>query len=379
MEHHTTTSKAEAERLLGVAEKLLRNKDLASCKEFAVLAQETEPLLDGSDQILAVADVLIAAEKRMNNQHDWYSILQIGKRSDDSELIKKQYRRLALLLHPDKNKFAFSDSAFRLVADAWNVLSDPAKKSAYDAEFSRFTRVDLVAMKKQKDLQQREQSPRKQTADDFSNQKLPVRRSPRGVNDGNGNSHSHSNNNSNSNSNAGRGSASSGGRRSNLASNYGNNDTRVRGEGRVNFWTACPYCYNLFEYPRMYVGCCLKCQNCDRAFTGMEISSMPPKVPGKEAYYCCWGFFPMGFVAGDLDSEDAGDVRGFPNWMPPMFQSGGGGGGGAATGPGVGAEGNVRVRSVMEDVVVKDKSSTPQKVTVPKPGAKKRGRPRKNP
>lgn len=372
MEHHTTTSKAEAERLLGVAEKLLRSKDLTSCKEFAAIAQETEPLLDGSDQILAVVDVLLAAEKRINNLHDWYSILQIGQRSDDSELIKKQYRRLALLLHPDKNKFAFSDSAFRLVADAWNVLSDPGKKSAYDTEFSRFTRVDLVAMKKQKDLQQQQKSPRKQTADDFSNQKLPVRRSPRGMNDGNSNSHS----NTNSSSNAGRGSASGGGRRSNLASNYGNNDTRVRGDGRVNFWTACPYCYNLFEYPRMYVGCCLKCQNCDRAFTGMEISSMPPKVPGKEAYYCCWGFFPMGFVAGDPDSEDAGDVSGFPNWMPPMFPSGAGA---APTSAAARREGNERVGATMEDVVVKDKGSAPRKVTVPKPGAKKRGRPKKNP
>ncbi|KAK9994659.1 hypothetical protein SO802_024362, partial [Lithocarpus litseifolius] len=88
---------------------------------FAILAQETEPLLDGSNQILAVTDVLLAAEKRMNNHHDWYSILQLDRRSDDQELIKKQYRRLVLLLHPDKNKFPLADQAFKLVADAWAV------------------------------------------------------------------------------------------------------------------------------------------------------------------------------------------------------------------------------------------------------------------
>ena len=38
---------------------------------------------------LAVTDVLLVAEKHMNNHHDWYSILQLDRRSDDQELIKK--------------------------------------------------------------------------------------------------------------------------------------------------------------------------------------------------------------------------------------------------------------------------------------------------
>ncbi|KAI5655015.1 hypothetical protein M9H77_32202 [Catharanthus roseus] len=369
MEHHTTTSRAEAERLLGIAEKLLRNKDLTSCREFAHLAQETEPLLDGSDQILAVAEVLLAAEKKVNNHHDWYSILQIGHRTDDSELIKKQYRRFALLLHPDKNKFAFADSAFRLVADAWNVLSDPIKKSAYDTEFSLFTKVDLVAMRKQ--------TTRKNPGeDDGFHQKLPVRRSPRASNTPNSGNTSNTNN-----SNAGRGNAS-GRRNVNLADNYGNNNTSgVRGDRRMNFWTACPYCYNLYEYPRMYLGCCLKCQNCERAFSGIEISSIPPKVPGKEAYYCCWGFFPMGFVAGDPDGEDNVDVGGgFPNWMPPMFPGSGGGVGGEGVAP-VGGGGAAAAAAAVGEEGLRNKGSAaaPPVAKVVKPGAKKRGRPRKNP
>ncbi|KAL0392201.1 UNVERIFIED_CONTAM: DnaJsubfamily B member 5 [Sesamum radiatum] len=149
MEHHTTTSRAEAERLLGIAEKLLRNKDFSGCRDFAILAQETEPLLEGCDQILAVAEVLLAAEnKRLaNNQPDWYSVLQVPQRTEEAELVRSS-TAARLLLHPDKNKFPFSDSAFRLVADSWAVLSDPAKKSAYDNEVvARFTKVDLVAMK----------------------------------------------------------------------------------------------------------------------------------------------------------------------------------------------------------------------------------------
>ncbi|KAK6130751.1 hypothetical protein DH2020_035509 [Rehmannia glutinosa] len=296
------TSRAEAERLLGIAEKLLRNKDYSGCRDFAILAQETEPLLEGSDQILAVAEVLLAAEnKRLtNNQPDWYSILQIPQRTDEAELIKKQYRRLALLLHPDKNKFPFSDSAFRLVADSWGVLSDPAKKSVYDNEFvARFTRVDLAAMKKQQQQQKKQQN---RGGNSNPHQKLPVRRSARGGGDGG------------STAAAGPDAASSG---VGVKTNRRNISESANWAG--NFWTACPYCYNLYEYPRVYEGGCLRCdnENCERAFTATPILSMPPMVPGKEAYYCCWGFFPMGFVAGNAEKGN-----GFPKWMPPMFGDG---------------------------------------------------------
>lgn len=165
-----TNSRAEAERLLGIAEKLLQTKDFEGAREFAILAQETEPLLDGSDQILAVADVILAAAKRINNQHDWYAVLQLH-RSDDLDLIKRQYRRLALLLHPDKNKFAFADSAFRIVADAWSVLSDSAKKLLFDSELAFFTKVDL---RNQRDQQQNQF--RREQDDQQQQQKLPVRR-----------------------------------------------------------------------------------------------------------------------------------------------------------------------------------------------------------
>ncbi|KAK1356181.1 hypothetical protein POM88_028809 [Heracleum sosnowskyi] len=59
----------EAERLLEIAEKFLQSKDLTSERDFAVLAQETAPLLDGSDQILAISDVFLAAEtKKVSNK-----------------------------------------------------------------------------------------------------------------------------------------------------------------------------------------------------------------------------------------------------------------------------------------------------------------------
>ncbi|KAK4352321.1 hypothetical protein RND71_027839 [Anisodus tanguticus] len=303
MEHHTTTSRAEAERLLGVAEKLLREKDLAPCKDFALLAQETEPLLEGPDQILAIAEVLLASTKRINNHHDWYSILQIQGRTEDTELIKKQYRRLALLLHPDKNKYPSSDSAFGLVADAWAVLSDPTKKGLYDNELSLFTRLNLVPTRGRPKGPYNKQ-PKK--GDD----KLPVRRSSRASG-------------SSQNPNPGQRNFQSAAPKTATPVSGG-----MRGENVVNLWTTCPYCYNLYEYPRVYEGCCLRCDKCKRAFTATEILSMPPLVPGRGAYYCIWGFFPMGFVNGNLEdlgngksSAAAAATGAFPTWMPPMFPS----------------------------------------------------------
>ncbi|KAG5602949.1 hypothetical protein H5410_034319 [Solanum commersonii] len=36
-----------------------------------------------------------------------------------------------------------------------------------------------------------------------------------------------------------------------------------------SFWTACPYCYLMYEYPLEYVDCTLRCQKCKRAFQAL--------------------------------------------------------------------------------------------------------------
>lgn len=62
---------------------------------------------------------------------DYYGILDIESPSSDSE-IRKSYRKLALIMHPDKNGAPGADEAFKMVSKAFQVLSDDDKKRIFD-------------------------------------------------------------------------------------------------------------------------------------------------------------------------------------------------------------------------------------------------------
>ncbi len=64
---------------------------------------------------------------------DYYKILGV-ERSATPEDIRKAYRKLAVRYHPDKNKGDKSaEERFKEINEAHEVLSDPDKKSKYDA------------------------------------------------------------------------------------------------------------------------------------------------------------------------------------------------------------------------------------------------------
>ncbi|XP_054776229.1 uncharacterized protein LOC129284778 isoform X1 [Prosopis cineraria] len=321
-----SSSRAEAERWLYTANKLLSASDLHGARSFAVRARESDPTFDASELLLAVIDTLLAGENRINGLHDWYSILQILPYTHNIEYIASQYRRLALLLDPHRNPFAFSSHAFTLVHDAWSVLSSPAKKAMYDNELRMVTGPPPTAPPPQPAPVATVQAPNPvPTSNPIptpnpplvqrppQQQRSPARRGPRSKD----------------------GKAAAGERRPspNIATTEPTPQARtsdpVVSETGSSFWTACPYCYVMYEYPELYEDCTLRCQSCRRGFHAVRVRT--PPVAGKDSYYCCWGFFPLGF-SGDFRHISGTNSK----WNPfsAMFacplRGGGGGGGGAS-------------------------------------------------
>uniref|UniRef100_A0A1D1ZHH6 DnaJ subfamily B member 14 n=1 Tax=Anthurium amnicola TaxID=1678845 RepID=A0A1D1ZHH6_9ARAE len=121
----------EALRSREIAESKFTAKDIDGAKKFALKAQSLYPGLDGISQMVATLDVYLSAQSLVNGEKDWYSILSVNVSADD-EMVKKQYRKLALMLHPDKNKSIGAEGAFKLISEAWSVLSDKTRRMAYD-------------------------------------------------------------------------------------------------------------------------------------------------------------------------------------------------------------------------------------------------------
>ncbi|AED94228.1 Chaperone DnaJ-domain superfamily protein [Arabidopsis thaliana] len=72
------------------------------------------------------------AKKFINKAQNLYPKLDGLKTSVDDDQLKKQYKKLALLLHPDKYNLNGAEGAFKPVTEAWCMLSDKVKRTSYD-------------------------------------------------------------------------------------------------------------------------------------------------------------------------------------------------------------------------------------------------------
>lgn len=209
--------------LLRVAEHFLRRRHFNDCRKYAHHVHKINPNFPGVSQILAVADVLLAANNKIStgNLTDWYAIMQLNRYTHNLDLITQRFNHLYAILNPSNNKFPFADEAFDFVTSAWCVLSNDVKKLEYDDNVRKL------------------------------------------LNDEKSKSESKS-------------------------------ESKSKGNCDFVFWTVCPYCYCCYEYPRVYLELCLRCDNekCLKAFTCVEIDK-PPNEVLMEGKYLCSGFLPV--------------------------------------------------------------------------------------
>jgi molecular chaperone DnaJ len=71
--------------------------------------------------------------KTMAAKEDFYKLLGVDKNASDAE-IKKSYRSMAMKFHPDRNKDnqEEAEAKFKQIKEAYEILSDPKKRAAYD-------------------------------------------------------------------------------------------------------------------------------------------------------------------------------------------------------------------------------------------------------
>ena len=68
------------------------------------------------------------------SKRDYYDVLGVSRNAGDDE-IKKVYRKLAMEHHPDRNPDnPKSEDRFKEAKEAYEILSDPNKRTAYDQQ-----------------------------------------------------------------------------------------------------------------------------------------------------------------------------------------------------------------------------------------------------
>lgn len=249
-------NKDEAGRAKEIAERKFAAKDIEGSKKFALKAHHLYPGLEGLPQMLAVLDVHLASENKINGEMDWYGVLNVNAFADDAT-VKKQYRKLALLLHPDKNKSIGADAAFKLISEAWGVLADKAKKLAYDQK------------RNQKAFQQRPtQAPKPAPYPDVN------------LSGGNGfYNFTHS-------------TASTANVQRTATPRPPAPAAPPPYPQKATFWTACSVCKMQYEYLRVYVNRTLLCPNCKKPFCAVEATTST--MNGSNVSGSQWSFPPRG-------------------------------------------------------------------------------------
>jgi curved DNA-binding protein CbpA len=95
--------------------------------------QEVIPLCAGGALRLCSMSETEEAIKRVSVAADHYALLGVPRNADEVT-IRRAYRKLAVLLHPDKNDAPAAEECFKKVAQSMEVLSDAEKRQVYDVK-----------------------------------------------------------------------------------------------------------------------------------------------------------------------------------------------------------------------------------------------------
>lgn len=107
---------------------------------------------------------------------NYYDILEVSEFATTSE-IKKSYRKLAQILHPDKG----GDVAkFQELQEAYSTLTDPYKRSQYEYDFHADLRSAAEAMA----AAQAQERQRAQEAQDLADEQMTQKEIDKEVNEG---------------------------------------------------------------------------------------------------------------------------------------------------------------------------------------------------
>eukprot|EP00252_Welwitschia_mirabilis_P014878 TRINITY_DN32936_c0_g1_i1.p1 TRINITY_DN32936_c0_g1~~TRINITY_DN32936_c0_g1_i1.p1 ORF type:complete len:505 (-),score=84.79 TRINITY_DN32936_c0_g1_i1:160-1515(-) len=97
---------------------------------------------NGASTSGSAGDYLLSPEEeviRLLNSPDHYAVLGLSRYEKiDVALLKREYRKKAMLVHPDKNKGDLkAEEAFKKLQNAYEVLLDSVKRKIYDDELRR--------------------------------------------------------------------------------------------------------------------------------------------------------------------------------------------------------------------------------------------------
>lgn len=97
----------------------------------AASGSDAKPSMGNQDRKFTVEQKEEVIRIRRCSPTAFYEILKLEKTCSSSD-VKKAYRKISLLTHPDKNGHEYADEAFKMVSRAFGVLSDEEKRAKYD-------------------------------------------------------------------------------------------------------------------------------------------------------------------------------------------------------------------------------------------------------